>query len=822
MRSSLIDDKRVSGLQTQQDVMPARSTSNLGPFMPGVPFRPTPVRPKVSSSASLPTPTEGWFALVLLGIALYSVVYAIIAANWVHHSSFLLWTPAIGLLVGFGIAKFPHIPQALLHLTACLFGFFLAIWLTSALAFHVPWRVLMNGLRLAFTGHISNEGLATSELVFFFYLTFLCFFLGYFGSWLVYRARLPWLVALVYCSIMLVNLNYVTRDFSYLVIIMLGALVLLIARLHLASQIFQWTSEGLYTDSIWLRTIKRRCMQVACGITLLVLLASWLLPSQPQPDSGKAFWDRLDNSWSNIVNGRLSWQDIGSLTSPYQPPTNFFSDQLTVTGSVHLMAGEVLYYHSSDEQSHYLEGFTYNRFDGHTWTSSVTPDSGQTYGVNEQLPPDVALRDNREVTTDVTLTQPLDGNKNYVFGPAQPERFNVETITYHDINNTTSTTAWTTIKPFVKNGSYTVVSTLPISDAQSLSNVPLPSQSQNFWMQSPNGAYSAPNSPYLQIPRNMSPRVQKTLQDWTGGSKNAYEALQRLEGHLSDQNHFKYSVDNPPIPANQNVVDWLLNSQIGYCTHYASAMAVMARMLHIPTRVVIGFSSGHFMLDRKVWSVAGSDAHSWVQAYLPNYGWINFDPTPGFALANKAAQITPPSVASQPTPKPAAVATAAAKKPAQKPVATKAAQPARQSHPLVPVQPTADYSAILLPLSLVLLFGALIFLLVAVFIRWWRNQYANSTVVSGLFWRACHIASWAGVGPKKWQTPYEYSSILSQHFPEKAPMLSHLTELFVRDRWGSPVHVPLTQEEAAAEQIWPDLRTLLLRSIVNRVQKKPR
>ncbi len=816
MRSSLIDDKRVSGLQ---DARPASRISKLDTFTPGIQSQLA--SSKVSLPLSLPAPTEGWFALVLLAIALYCVVYAIIAANWVHHSSFLVVTPAIGLLIGFAIAKFPHIPQALLHLTACLFGFLLAVWLTSALAFHVPWRVLINGLRLAFTGRISNEGAATSELVFFFYLMFLCFFLGYFGSWLVYRARLPWLVALVYCSIMLVNLNYVVRDLSYLVIIMLGALVLLVARLHLASQIFQWTSEGLYTDGVWLRTINRRCMQVACGITLLVLVASWLLPSQPQPDSGKAFWDRLDNSWSNIVNGRVSWQDIGSLAAPYQPPTNFFSDQLTVTGSVHLMTGEVLSYHSSDEQSHYLEGFTYNRFDGHTWTSSVTADSAQMYGANEQLPPDVALRDNREVTTDVTLAQPLDGTKNYIFGPAQPERFSVETVTYHDTNNTTSTTAWTTTRPFAQKAAYTVTSTLPISDAQSLSTVPLPSENQTFWTQSPDAAYSAPNSSYLQIPRGMSPRVQKTLQEWTGGSKNTYEALQRLEGHLSDQNHFKYSVDNPPIPANQDVVDWLLNSQSGYCTHYASAMAVMGRMLHIPTRVVIGFSSGHFMLDRKVWSVAGSDAHSWVQAYFPNYGWINFDPTPGFALTNKAAQITPPSVVSKPTPQPAAAATAAAK-PAPKPVATKPAQPSHVLHTPIPAQNVTDYSALLLPIALVLLFAALLFFLVAVFIRWWRNQYANSTIVSGLFWRVCRIASWAGIGPKKWQTPYEYSRVLSQHFPQKAPLLSHLTELFVRDRWGSPVHVPQMQDEAVAEQMWPDLRTLLLRSIVNRVQKRTR
>ncbi len=451
----------------------------------------------------------------------------------------------------------------------------------------------------------------------------------------------------------------------------------------------------------------------------------------------------------------------------------------------------------------------------------MTADSAQRYGVNEPLPPDVTLRDNREVTTDVTLTQTLDGTKNYIFGPAQPERFNLETVTYHDGNNTTSTTAWTSIKPLARNDSYTVASTLPISDAQGLSTVPLPSENHAFWAQSPDAAYSSPTSSYLQVPLNMSPRVQKTVQAWTRGSKNTYEALQSLEGHLSDQNHFKYSVDNPSIPANQDVVDWLLNSQTGYCTHYASAMVVMARMLHIPTRVAIGFSSGHFMLDRKVWSVEGSDAHSWVQAYFPNYGWINFDPTPGFALVNKAAQITPPSVVSRPTPQPA-VATAAAAKPAPKPVATKPAQPSHLFPTPASAQSAVDYSSFLLPVALLLLFAAFIFFLAAVFIRWWRNQYANSTIVTGLFWRVCRIASWAGVGPKKWQTPYEYSSVLSQHFPQKAPLFSHLTELYVRDRWGSPVHAPQMQDEAVVEQMWPDLRTLLLRSIFNRVQKRIR
>ena len=154
-------------------------------------------------------PVEGWMVLVLLTIALYSVVVSIIAVNWVDSSSLsslLLWMPVCGLLVGLVIAKIPRFPQSILHLAARLIGHWLAVWLTSAVAYRIPWIDVLAALRATFSGEAASMGIVdTGKVVFFFYLSFLCFFLGYFGCWLIYRAHLPWLVALVYCSIMLVN-----------------------------------------------------------------------------------------------------------------------------------------------------------------------------------------------------------------------------------------------------------------------------------------------------------------------------------------------------------------------------------------------------------------------------------------------------------------------------------------------------------------------------------------------------------------------------------------------------------------------------------------
>ena len=112
---------------------------------------------------------------------------------------------------------------------------------------------------------------------------------------------------------------------------------------------------------------------------------------------------------------------------------------------------------------------------------------------------------------------------------------------------------------------------------------------------------------------------------------------------------------------------------------------------------------------------------------------------------------------------------------------------------------------------------ALFLLLAAAFTYWWRNLYANSTLIAGMFWRLCWIASRAGLGPKKWQTPYEYSAMLSQHLPEQPTQLQQLTELFVRERWGSPYLAPhKVEEESVMHHLWPTLRNTFVQLLFKR------
>ncbi len=387
MRSSVVESGRLPKTARPDTNVSYSSSSHISQRQPVPPSDKNIWHAAQKSQKLSLAPEEGWLALLLLAAALYCVVLSIIAAGWVTQSNTLLFTPAVGLLVGLGIAKVPRLPQAILHLAACLFGYWFSVLLTSFVAFHKNWVVLLSGLRATLTGNIAALTPTVSVMVFFFYLAFLCFFLGYFGSWLIYRARLPWLVVLVYCSIMLVNLNYlnVNDNHRYLLVVMLGALLLLVARIHLVTQIIDWKREGLHTDQMWIHSITTRFMRIATILTVLAMLFSVLLPAQPQSSSGKNIWNQFDSFWSNLANGRIAAAfNPASFLPSSTPTTNFFSDQLTISGNVQLPTGEVLYYESPT--SHYLQGFTYNTFDGHTWKTTSGSLLNRFYAAKQMLP----------------------------------------------------------------------------------------------------------------------------------------------------------------------------------------------------------------------------------------------------------------------------------------------------------------------------------------------------------------------------------------------------------------------------------------------------
>ncbi len=131
---------------------------------------------------------------------------------------------------------------------------------------------------------------------------------------------------------------------------------------------------------------------------------------------------------------------------------------------------------------------------------------------------------------------------------------------------------------------------------------------------------------YLQLPA-LDPRIPRLAAQITGSASNRYDKAVAVERYL--KTHYGYTLQLPRSPVADPLANFLFERKQGHCEYFASSMAVMLRTLHIPARVVNGFRSDEFNDVTGNYVVRAKDAHSWVEAYFPGYGWVTFDPTPG-------------------------------------------------------------------------------------------------------------------------------------------------------------------------------------------------
>lgn len=141
---------------------------------------------------------------------------------------------------------------------------------------------------------------------------------------------------------------------------------------------------------------------------------------------------------------------------------------------------------------------------------------------------------------------------------------------------------------------------------------------------------------YLQVPSTVPSRVEELAERITRDAPTRYDKVKAIEEWLAQ--NFRYNLDSPIPPEGRDAVDYFLfDTDVGYCEQFASATAIMLRMLDIPTRVVAGYTPGTRNPLTGYYEVKNSDAHTWVDVWFPNYGWYEFDPT--FAVPPAEAEL---------------------------------------------------------------------------------------------------------------------------------------------------------------------------------------
>jgi len=315
---------------------------------------------------------------------------------------------------------------------------------------------------------------------------------------------------------------------------------------------------------------------------------------------------------------------------------------------------------------------------------------------------------------------------------------------------------------------------------------------------------------YLKLPETVTERTRELASQLAAGQSNAFDTATAVEDYVRSTIAYNEDVDAPP--SNQDVVDYVLfESKEGYCEYYASAMAVLLRAEGIPARVVGGYFPAPFDPNEGGNLYREKNAHLWVEAFFPGYGWIPFEPTenrerldygdlsaPAQAPELPTPVATPPPVAAEPTPPPIAE--------------TPAEQP-----PMTPPDILSDPARLAGWIGLAL--AALIAVASVAAVSAWFAGFRGLSPVSSFYARALRAGNWLGVPPRVSLTPHEYADRVGRVVPSAQGPARVVAELYTEERYAG--RRPDGDALRAASDAWRDLRGIAIASLLRRNRGGP-
>ncbi|HZW83356.1 MAG TPA: transglutaminaseTgpA domain-containing protein [Candidatus Deferrimicrobium sp.] len=347
--------------------------------------------------------------------------------------------------------------------------------------------------------------------------------------------------------------------------------------------------------------------------TLLIFCVVSLAALTPAPRAQMLVQDSRFQVIANLIGGTRSTQgsiegEKGTWSTDSNQKNNSFEIQPEILGGP-WFANNTLVLSVTSSKPIYLRATSKEIYDGKGWDSKQKP---VTYQVGY-----------KGITTE-KLEQKIQLAANFSspvgFGASMPVQVTDLEGPYSIDGNGAIVLSIPDTKP---GTSYTVVSQVPVLDEVSTKALR-------------NSGNSYPrdiSETYLDLPPSIPARVRDLALRITGGKNNPYDKAQALVDYFRDNEEFSYNLKPLPLPPGRDFVDYFLfDSKKGYCTYYSTSMAIMARSIGIPSRWVIGYSSGEFNeRTPNIYRVSEMNKHAWVEIYFAGIGWIPFEPTKSFA-----------------------------------------------------------------------------------------------------------------------------------------------------------------------------------------------
>lgn len=135
----------------------------------------------------------------------------------------------------------------------------------------------------------------------------------------------------------------------------------------------------------------------------------------------------------------------------------------------------------------------------------------------------------------------------------------------------------------------------------------------------------APNAAYYALPKSLPTEVRDLANQITAGATSPFDEARAIQDYF--RTNFTYSTTVQRGHSNDAMLNFL-SIKKGYCEQFSGTFAAMARVVGLPTRVMVGFTPGILRADN-LYHVAGRHAHAWDEVWFDGFGWVLFDPTPG-------------------------------------------------------------------------------------------------------------------------------------------------------------------------------------------------
>jgi len=596
----------------------------------------------------------------VLCIALIAATsWAVLAAGWVNGGGGAAVVAVTSVIEAALLAQ-ARAPRIAAAIAAPFLGLAAIVPTTLAAMPSVPRQTL--GAIVAHYGRALVTGLSsTQDWDFTVGLCAILFLCGFWLGWMALREHRGVLAVVPIFSVLATNVIN-ARDPDVVAvpeIIAVGLSLSVIAAAHLASLRDRWASARITP----LQGLQWRFGSSAAGVAVGLTVLALIIPAVSNSDLSAVLFPHgiglgvsTGASGNGPGSGTIGFSESVQLGGKLVSEPRLVLTYTTTTNAV--------VYVRVDNDTTFDDGQWYPpsrgpALGGFTWNGVIYP-GGLLPRDTDTADGGIGAADESEVDATIVVDQGATGDTPRVPFTGEPVAVNLAGTAYGTVSGTDQTSLLT-VDSVVLNqndaGGTTIQTTSLVSTATA-------AELRNAGTNYPPWAEQ-----YTSMPDDAShgaATITALAKDWTAGITNHYDQAVAIEQHLRDAHDFTYTLNPPQAPVGTwAVVYFLTTSHRGYCQYFASAMGSMLRSLGIPTRLVSGYGPGttkdingpQARQASHEQVVTTSDAHSWVEAYFPGYGWIPFEPTPPSSQGNYqpfprgSAAVAPPAQSAPPTPR---------------------------------------------------------------------------------------------------------------------------------------------------------------------------